>query len=57
MDKEKYSNPCRGCGCWDSDAEGCTMPSVDRLYACSLEPEPTEEDFMTEAELKERGRA
>lgn len=30
-------NPCIDCGCWDSDAEGCTMPSVDRSYACSLE--------------------
>lgn len=34
----KYEkNPCIDCGCWDSDAEGCTMPSVDRSYACSLE--------------------
>ena len=27
-------NPCYGCDCWDSDREGCTMPSVDRGYAC-----------------------
>lgn len=30
-------DPCSSCGCWDSDAEGCTMPSVDRSYGCPLE--------------------
>lgn len=30
-------NPCYGCGCWDSDREGCTMPSIDRGYACKLQ--------------------
>ncbi len=50
-------NPCLAinCGCYDSDM-GCTMPSIDKSYACSLEPELTEEDFMTEDELKERRR-
>ena len=36
---------CYKCGFWDSDQEGCTCPSVDKWYACPLEPEPTEEDF------------
>lgn len=27
---------CFSCPCWDSDAECCTMPSVDKFYACSL---------------------
>lgn len=31
-----YVNPCVFCSCWDSDTEACTMPSVDRQYACSL---------------------
>ena len=29
-------NPCLNCGCYDPDF-GCTMPSVDRAYACLLE--------------------
>lgn len=33
----RNGNPCFGCDCYDPDAEGCTMPSVDRAYACSLE--------------------
>lgn len=28
--------PCYGCGCWDEDG-GCTMPSLDKAYACPLE--------------------
>ena len=32
----KEVNPCYGCGCYDSDM-GCSMPSVDRSYACPLE--------------------
>jgi hypothetical protein len=36
---------CLNCDCYDPDL-GCTMPSVDRGYACPLEPELTEEDFM-----------
>ena len=30
-------NPCLHCDCYDSNSGGCTMPSVDRLYACPLE--------------------
>ncbi len=35
---------CLFCGCYDSDL-GCTCPSVDKFYACPLEPELTEVDF------------
>lgn len=31
--------PCYDCGAWDDEREGCTMPSLDRLYACPLEEE------------------
>lgn len=34
----KKVNPCWGCGCYDEDM-GCTMPSLDRCYACPLENE------------------
>lgn len=34
---KKSKNPCLTCDCWDSDAEGCTMPSVDKWYACPIE--------------------
>ena len=44
---------CLNCGFYDSDREGCTCPSIDKWYACPLEPEPTAEDFMTEEELRE----
>lgn len=27
---------CIYCDCYDSDYGGCTMPSVDRAYACHL---------------------
>ena len=30
-------NDCAFCDCWDPDREGCTMSSIDRGYACSLE--------------------
>lgn len=39
MEQSRYVNTCLGCDCWDPDAEGCTMPSVDRSYACGLEQE------------------
>ena len=29
-------NPCTNCDCYDADM-GCTMPSVDRGYACPME--------------------
>ncbi len=37
---------CIFCGCYDPDL-GCTCPSVDKFYACPLEPELTEEDFKS----------
>lgn len=40
-------NPCLDCGFYDSDF-GCTCPSLDKWYACPLEPKPSPEDFMTE---------
>ncbi len=30
-------NECYNCGAYDSDREGCTMPSYDKSYACPLE--------------------
>lgn len=40
-------NPCYGCDCYDPDM-GCTMPSVDRSYACSLENDEMEGDSENE---------
>lgn len=37
-------NECLGCGCYDEDV-GCTMPSIDKWYACPL--------YADEDELKE----
>lgn len=37
-------NECLGCGCYDEDV-GCTMPSIDKWYACPL--------YTCEDELKE----
>ena len=37
MSRDEYIhtvNPCYGCDCYDPDYEGCTMPGIDRLYAC-----------------------
>lgn len=31
------ANECYNCGAYDSDREGCTMPSCDKSYACPLE--------------------
>lgn len=41
------NNPCINCGCYDEDM-GCTMPSVDKIYACPLETKKTKtsEFFM-----------
>ncbi|MCI8577962.1 MAG: hypothetical protein HFG64_10735 [Lachnospiraceae bacterium] len=36
-------NLCFRCGCWDPDT-GCSMPGVDRSYACPLEADEEEED-------------
>lgn len=30
----KHNFDCSSCDCWDSDREGCTMPSCDKSYAC-----------------------
>lgn len=38
--------PCYDCGAWDDEREGCTMPSLDRLYACPLEDEEKREERM-----------
>lgn len=39
---------CYNCGCWDSDYEGCTCPSVDRWFACPIEAKKHEKDFNCE---------
>lgn len=31
------ANECYNCDAYDSDREGCTMPSCDKSYACPLE--------------------
>lgn len=46
--KKKRKNPCLSCGCWDSDAEGCTMPHYDRWYACPIESEKPVNQKMIE---------
>ena len=41
MTLEEYRrdiSPCFGCGCWNPDM-GCSMPDLDRGYACPLEAE------------------
>lgn len=35
-------NRCLSCSCWDSDREGCTMPSMDMWYACPIESQKPE---------------
>lgn len=35
---------CYTCSCWDSEREGCTIPSVDLIYACPLYAEKEEEE-------------
>lgn len=42
---------CLNCGFYDDDY-GCTCSSLDKWYACPLEPEPPIEAFMTEEELE-----
>lgn len=35
----KYENSrhdCWHCNCWDSDREGCKLPSCDMFYACEM---------------------
>ena len=45
---------CINCGCYDSDAEGCTLPAVDLIYACPHEIEK-EETMITNVEIKPNG--
>lgn len=37
-------NPCLNCDCYNPDF-GCTMPSIHRSYACSLE---SDDEFIDE---------
>ena len=39
------TNPCLKHGCYDPD-RGCTIPAIDRWYACPLQPDPGPEDFV-----------
>lgn len=45
-------NPCLGCGAYDPDM-GCEMPSIDKWYACPLEPEPEIGEFIMKEDLEE----
>lgn len=48
MTREEYIqkiNPCYGCDCYDEDM-GCTMPSIDRKYACPLEKDKEEMEVL-----------
>lgn len=54
---KKSKNPCSTCDCWDSDAEGCTMPHSDKWYACPIESAKPENQRALEdmaAEYAER---
>lgn len=42
-------NSCLNCDCYDPDT-GCTMPSVDKSYACTLEEDAHEMKHYTEKE-------
>lgn len=44
MTRKVEENPCLWCDCYDPDI-GCTMPDIDRWYACPLQPDPGPEDF------------
>lgn len=45
---DEYTD-CKYCDCWDSDREGCTMPSIDMAYACSMEQD-TESEYNEDLE-------
>lgn len=47
---------CPDCGFWEPDYQACTCPQSDKWYACPLEPEPSEDDFKTEEELRREGK-
>lgn len=49
--KQKETNPCFGCDCNDPDY-GCTMPSIDKWYACPLEADEEELKKMFSEEQK-----
>ena len=42
----RETNPCFGCGCYDPDM-GCSMLSVDKIYACPLEADESERYGVT----------
>lgn len=47
-EEERKPDPCKSCGFWDSDYEGCTCYSTDKWYACPIESEKlTEEDWKS----------
>ena len=51
---------CINCDCYDSDAESCTLPAVDLVYACPLNSETfqwnrKEETMITNVEIKPNG--
>ena len=46
MEHDNEKDPCLTCGCYDQDM-GCTMPSVDKLYACSREQSIPTEFFLS----------
>lgn len=47
----KETNLCLDCGCYDEDM-GCTMPSIDRSYACLLEDENAFKDLCFDCRYK-----
>lgn len=42
-------NRCLACSCYDPDSESCTMPSMDKWYACPIEAEKPENQKDLEA--------
>jgi len=49
-------NPCLSCDCWDSEREGCTMPSTDMWYACPIESQKPENQEALRKLAEEYGR-
>ena len=43
--KNLYENLCLSCSCYDEDL-GCTMPSIDRTYACPINQHKKMQFFM-----------
>lgn len=46
--------PCYDCGAWDDEREGCTMPPLDKAYACPLEDERATEYVSQFVELLQK---